>query len=65
MTKIQEEHKLTSVTHSPDEPVELIKLIRKLHWIGMDEEARQLEDRLNSYPSSRRPSVLRDPFSTD
>jgi hypothetical protein len=67
MTMVQRgyEYDQMDMPDGPREPVEVTKLIRKLRWIGMDEEARHLEDRLKACPSCRRPSVLREPSSTD
>ncbi len=44
---------------------ETIKLIRKLRWIGREEEARSLEHHLNLPPAMTRGSVLAEPISTD
>ena len=65
MTTMHGEYERTDVTQNWDELVGLTKLVRKLRWIGREDEARQLEDQLKSCPSCRRPSVLREPFSTD
>jgi hypothetical protein len=64
-----------AVTHlphgAPDVPphqkesVEAAKLVRKLRWIGNDDEARVLERQLRSTPVDERASVLSEPFSTD
>lgn len=37
---------------------ELVKLVRKLHWIGLDDEAERLEHALGMIPASERPCVL-------
>jgi hypothetical protein len=44
---------------------EWIRLIRKLRWIGMDEEAQRLQQAVDTLPSSQRGSVLGEPFTTD
>ena len=44
---------------------EAIKLIRKLRWIGKEDEARSLEYELNRLPPGERGSVLADAVSTD
>lgn len=44
---------------------EAIKLIRKLRWIGKEDEAHRLERQLNVLPPMQRGSVLADPISTD
>jgi len=44
---------------------EWARLIRKLRWIGMDEEARRLELAVSTAPPDERASVSFAPFSTD
>jgi hypothetical protein len=44
---------------------ELIKLITKLRWMGLDEEAISIEQRLLSYPFRPGESVLAGPRDTD
>jgi len=44
---------------------ELVNLVRKLHWIGLDDEARSLQQALGAIPASQRASVLATPASTD
>jgi hypothetical protein len=46
-------------------PWEWAKLIRKLRWIGMDEEARRLEQAVSTLPPEQRGTVSSGPFSTD
>jgi hypothetical protein len=46
-------------------PCELATLIRKLRWIGMEEEARQLQRVVRSLPPEERGTVSAGPFSTD
>jgi hypothetical protein len=41
------------------------KLIRKLRWIGLEDEARQLEQAVSTLPPEQRGCVSADPFSTD
>ena len=41
------------------------KLIRKLRWIGLEEEARSLQLAVNTLPIEERGSVLVGPSSTD
>jgi hypothetical protein len=43
----------------------LAKLIRKLRWIGLDDEARRLELAVSALPPEERGSVSAGPFSTD
>ena len=46
-------------------PGECAKLIRKLRWIGLEDEARSLQRALSTLPAERRASVLSGPFNTD
>jgi len=46
-------------------PWEWAKLIRKLHWIGLHDEARRLELAVSTLPPEDRGSVSVGPFSTD
>jgi hypothetical protein len=41
------------------------KLIRKLRWIGLEDEARNLELAVSTLPPEERGSVSAGPFSTD
>jgi hypothetical protein len=44
---------------------ELVKMVRKLRWIGMEDEAKQLETALSSFPADERETVSAGPHSTD
>jgi hypothetical protein len=44
---------------------EWARLIRKLRWIGLDEEARRLALAVSTLPADERASVSFAPFSTD
>jgi hypothetical protein len=46
-------------------PHEWGKLIRKLRWIGLDDEARRLELAVSMLPPEERGTVSVGPFSTD
>jgi hypothetical protein len=46
-------------------PREWARLIRKLRWIGLDDEARRLELAISTVPSEERGSVLAGPVNTD
>jgi hypothetical protein len=59
----QTRHKQTICTNQQSE--EWAKLIRKLRWIGMDEEAHHLQMAVCSLPPHERCAVLAGPFSTD
>jgi hypothetical protein len=41
------------------------KLIRKLRWIGMEDEASRLQTAVSSLPPDQRGTVSAGPFSTD
>lgn len=44
---------------------ELARLIRKLRWIGLEEEARCLQQAARAVPADERGTVSAGPFSTD
>jgi hypothetical protein len=44
---------------------EWAKLIRKLRWIGLDDEARRLEQAVSTLPPEERATVAAGPTSTD
>jgi hypothetical protein len=46
-------------------PGEWAKLIRKLRWIGLEDEARSLQRAVSTLPAEQRGSVSVGPFSTD
>lgn len=48
-----------------EESSECTKLIRKLRWIGLDEEAKRLEEALRTFAPKGRDTVLAEPVSTD
>jgi hypothetical protein len=47
------------------QPREWAKLIRKLRWIGMEDEARRLQTVVSSLPAEERGTVSAGPFFTD
>ncbi len=47
------------------QPKEWAKLIRKLRWIGMEDEARRLQTVVSSLPPDERGTVSAGPFFTD
>jgi hypothetical protein len=55
--------KQSSVDRKPSH--EWAKLIRKLRWIGLDDEARRLELAVSTLPPEERGTVSIGPFSTD
>jgi hypothetical protein len=44
---------------------EWARLIRKLRWIGLEEQAHRLELAVSTLPAEERGSVLAGPVSTD
>ena len=46
-------------------PTDLVKLIRKLRWIGMEDEAQQLQAALRRFPAEQVEPVLDDVPNTD
>jgi hypothetical protein len=59
----QTRHKQTVCTEQQSE--EWAKLISKLRWLGMEQEAHHLQMALCSLPPHERYAVLTGPFSTD
>ena len=60
------EQALNSQTMSMNrQPKEWAKLIRKLRWIGMEDEARRLQTVVSSLPPEERSTVSAGPFFTD
>jgi hypothetical protein len=50
---------------TPPASSELIKLVRKLRWIGLEEEARHVEEQLAHRRPSSTDTVLSTPSDTD
>ena len=46
-------------------PQDWAQLIRKLRWIGLDDEARRLQTAVCMLPPDQRGTVSAGPFSTD
>jgi hypothetical protein len=46
-------------------PSDWARLIRKLRWIGLEDEARRLELAISTLPPEERGTVSVGPFSTD
>jgi hypothetical protein len=61
--------KLTNQSDAPVEdervPRDWAKLIRKLRWIGLEDQARRLQLAVRTLPPEERGSVSAGPFSTD
>jgi hypothetical protein len=53
-----------SVTADADED-QLLKLIRKLRWIGLDDEAQRLQDSLRILSPEHRSTIVADSNNTD
>ena len=53
------------MTAEDRQPDEVVKLIRKLRWIGLETEAKELQDVLEGLPSPHRGSLVAGPHSTD
>jgi hypothetical protein len=65
MKRAQLAHRVVDVTPEQKAAREVVKLIRKLRWIGMEQEAEQLQTALSGFPSDKRASLLAGPHSTD
>jgi hypothetical protein len=52
------------VTTNADED-QLLKLIRKLRWIGLDDEAQRLQDSLRILSPEHRSTIVADSNNTD
>jgi hypothetical protein len=48
-----------------DQPDDCSKLIRKLRWIGLEEEANRLQQMVRTLPPEERGCVAAEPYSTD
>jgi len=60
------EHQLEMhAADATDASREWTRLIRKLRWIGLEDEAKRLEMVLQSLPAEERATVSFGPFSTD
>jgi len=62
MKHLQETHIRPAMQSSPGE---WAKLIRKLRWIGLEDEARSLQLAVSTLPADQRGSVSAGPFATD
>lgn len=65
MKRTQLAHRIVDVTPEQKAAREVVKLIRKLRWIGLEQEAKQLQTALSGFPSDKRASLLAGPHSTD
>ena len=62
---MQQTRENTVVSIDERSSCEWAKLIRKLRWIGLDDEARRLELAVSTSPPNERGTVSVGPFSTD
>jgi hypothetical protein len=62
MVQAQEDNPRQEVQRAPGD---WARLIRKLRWIGLEDEARSLQLALSTLPVEERGSVSAGPFSTD
>ncbi len=65
---MERDDKTTPAVTAPVEQqtsAELVKLIRKLRWIGLEDEARQLQTALNRFPPEERSVVSGTPIECD
>jgi hypothetical protein len=60
-----EQARADNVIVMPQQPNDWSKLIRKLRWIGLEEEAHRLRLAVRSLPPEQRGAVSAGPFSTD
>ena len=65
MKRAQLSYRIVDVSPEQKAAREVVKLIRKLRWIGLEREAEQLQTALGGIPSDKRASVLAGPHSTD
>ena len=54
-----------SAMYSGQSSSECAEMIRKLRWIGLEDEAQRLQQALSRLPAEERSSVSAGPFSTD
>lgn len=50
---------------APQPPHDWARLIRKLRWIGLEDEAKRLELAVSTLPSEERDAGVFEPFDTD
>lgn len=65
MKAVHLEDTVVDATQEETAAREVVKLIRKLRWIGMEKEAEQLQTALSGFPPDKRASLLTGPDSTD
>jgi hypothetical protein len=62
---VEQLHMNTVLSVSERSPREWARLICKLRWMGMPEEAQALQQVVNTVPPEERASIFSEPFSTD
>ncbi len=62
---ILEQEPSTEVILGHQPPQDLAKLIRKLRWIGMEDEASRLQTLVATLPADARGAISAEPFGTD
>jgi hypothetical protein len=65
MNAYDAEETSVQMTSQGRQPDEVVKLIRKLRWIGLESEAKELQDVLEGLPSPRGGGLVAGPHSTD
>jgi len=65
MRTVQASHAYPNAAAEQLESRDIAKLIRKLRWIGMENEAKDLQKTLNDVPADERGSCLAGPHGTD
>jgi hypothetical protein len=65
MNKAHVEYTAVEATTEAPQPDQVVKLIRKLRWIGLENEAKELQHALEGLPSPHRGSLVACPHGTD
>ena len=65
MNQVHVEYTAVEAATEEPQPDQVVKLIRKLRWIGLENEAKELQHALEGLPSPRRGSLVAGPHSTD
>jgi hypothetical protein len=65
MNQVHVEYTRVEVTTEKSQPDQVVKLIRKLRWIGLESEAKELQHALEGLPSPHRGTLVAGPHSTD
>jgi hypothetical protein len=65
MKGAQASHARLEVTAEQRSSRDVLKLVRKLRWIGLEAEAEELQAILNRLPDNERGACLAEPRNTD